>query len=467
MGGMNPQMMQQLAGGGGGGGGGQQMGGMSTGGPVMPRDGLPDRYPGPEGPGGGGGGDDPGRAPGGGGGTFGGPDPDEDSWFNAPGPGDTWFRPDVDIESPFASGTPPGYNPNNFGVQGYTQWNPGYSPGGNQGPLPPWLGGKAGGGGPGGGGNPYAGPPGGGGPMMFKGGPPGGIGPIGGGGGGDQQPNVQPPTSIYDTYASGKQMMDETLDQAIGGAVASAGFGGNRYGSAAANATGRVGADAAAQLNNQFTNMLYNQGQSDLNRQLQATGMGLQNQQFMEQLKSGNLNQAQDRLLRGATIGQQQGQMNESNIAARLQALLGAGQGETQRQDQWDMAAFQDYANNMWGSLDHLAPFVGGVPMARSEPIVSQSGGKPGAVDYISAIAPIIAAMYCDERLKDNIQDTGLELAPGLNVKTWDWSHSGKPGVGVTAQDVERVFPDAVFEVPIGTKVIDTVKLMAGLQIGA
>ena len=317
--------------------------------------------------------------------------------------------------------------------------------------------------------------------MPKGGGPPGGIGPIGGdfgppygppgsGGPGGTQPNVQPPGSVYDTYASGKQMMDETLDQAIGGSVASAGFGGNRYGTAAANAVGRVGADASAELNNQFTNMLYNQGNQDLNRQLQATGMGLQNQQFMEQLKSGNLNQAQDRLLRGAGVGQAQSGMNEEQIARRLPALLGAGQGETDRQDQWDMAAMQDYANNQWGSLDHLSPFVGGVPSQRSEPIVTQTGGPAGGADYLAAAAPIIMAAIMagsDERLKKDIKGTGYELAPGLELKEYTWKHNNVRTAGLLAQDVERVMPEAVFHAPAGMKMIDTSRLIHGLQLGA
>jgi hypothetical protein len=299
------------------------------------------------------------------------------------------------------------------------------------------------------------------------------IGPTGGDfgppyGPGGQQPNVQPPVSIYDTYASGKAMMDETLDQALGGAIAGAGFGGNRYGTAAANAAGRVGADAAAQLNNQFTNMLYNQGQQDLNRQLQATGMGLQNQLGMEQLKAGNLNQGLDRLLRGGQLGMQQGQMQEDQIAKRLQMLLGAGQGETQRQDQWDMAAYQNYINQMWAPLQNMSAFMGGPGPQRSEPIVSQQGGSAGFADYAAIAAPIIAAaMMSDERQKENIQPTGLELAPGLAVKTWDWKHSGRPAIGLIAQEVERVIPDAVFEVPAGTKMIDTARLVNGLQMGA
>lgn len=475
-------------GGAGGGGGG---GGPTTGPPGGP---PPINDPAPGGPGGGPGGGGPG------GGHVNPPGTDADgnpipydewadneraAWTNANEP---WYVPNVHPEAPWASGRPPTYTPENWGPS-YTPWAPGgqvpwgTTTGGgdwrnNMQPpppgagLPPWMGG-------GGGQGPPQQPPPGGWPVMPKGQGPGNqLGPIGGdfgppygpgqgpGGPGGQQPNVQPPVSVYDTYASGKQMMDETLDQAIGGSVASAGFGGNRYGTAAANAVGRVGADAAAQLNDQFTNMLYNQGNQDLNRQLQATGMGLQNQLGMEQLKSGNLNQGLDRLLRGGQLGMQQGQMQEDQIAKRLQMLLGAGQQETGRQDQWDMASYQNYINQMWAPLQNMSSFMGGPGPARSEPIVSNQAGQPGAVDYIAAVAPIIAAFASDERLKTDIEDTGLEVGP-LAVKTWTWERTGEPGVGFIAQDVEKVFPDAVFEVPQGTKLIDTARLVSGLQLGA
>lgn len=407
------------------------------------------------------------------------------SWTNSNEP---WYVPNMPI-APWGGdpSKPPVFTPENWGPS-YTPWAPGgqsqipwgtatgggdwrnnmQPPPPGQG-LPPWMGGPPPGGGGGGGGGPLV-PKGPGGPG-YQG--PTQIGPTEGDfgppyGPGGQQPQVQPPVSVYDTYASGKAMMDETLDQALGGAIAGAGFGGNRYGTAAANAAGRVGADAAAQLNNQFTNMLYNQGNQDLNRQLQATGMGLQNQLAMEQLKAGNLNQGFDRLLRGGQLGMQQGQMQEDQIAKRLQMLLGAGQQETGRQDQWDMASYQNYINQMWAPLQNMSAFMGGPGPVRNEPIVTQTGGSAGAADYLGAAAPIIAAaiMASDERLKENIQDTGVKVGP-LNLKTWNWERSGAPGVGFIAQDVEKVFPEAVLEVPAGTKLIDTARLVNGLQMGA
>jgi len=163
----------------------------------------------------------------------------------------------------------------------------------------------------------------------------------------------------------------------------------------------------------------------------------------------------------------QQGQMQEDQIAKRLQMLLGAGTGETGRQDMWDQLAYGQYAQDKWAPLDHLAPFVTGTPMGQAEPIVTSTGGEAGGMEFIAAMAPIIAAMVSDENQKENIQETGYELLPGVPIKTWDWKFNKQPGIGVIAQELEKVMPEAVFEVPAGTKLIDTARLVSGLQLGA
>lgn len=415
-----------------------------------------------------------------------------------------WYYPNVRPDRPWGAWNPPQVPAMNFGSS-YTPWMPGM--------MPPW--GAAGGGPEGGFGGPWMPQPG---PFfpgkgvgyggsatatprpgtMPTGGPPGqgptgpvdlpwapgpgftmpggqpwpGAGDVGGGPGGapgsypgyDQ--GVQPPVGIYDRYQAGRDAMQETIDQAIGGAIAGAGFGGNRYGTAAANAAGRVGQDAAALLNRDFMDMLYQQGQQDLNRQLQATGMGLQNQQFLSQLQAQNLNQGLDRLLRGGELGLSAGRDWENQIANRINTLFNMGQGETQRQDAIDQLLLNAYQQDKYGFMPQLSSFVSGAPIPQAEPIVTQTGGKPNELlQWASVIGPIIAgAMASDERLKEDIAPTGMWLTPELELKTWRWQHSGQPGLGLIAQDVERWKPDAVFEVPAGTKMIDTARLISGLQ---
>jgi LysM repeat protein len=69
----------------------------------------------------------------------------------------------------------------------------------------------------------------------------------------------------------------------------------------------------------------------------------------------------------------------------------------------------------------------------------------------IGGAAQIGAAVFSDERLKDNIQyhDT---LPNGVNVYTWDWNDTAKslgvdtPPFGVIAQEIMKTHPDAVME---------------------
>lgn len=68
---------------------------------------------------------------------------------------------------------------------------------------------------------------------------------------------------------------------------------------------------------------------------------------------------------------------------------------------------------------------------------------------------------FSDERLKDNIEDTGEKIA-GVPVKTWDWKGSGTPDVGVIAQDLEKKHPELVSHSdPSGFRKVDYAGLMA------
>ncbi len=53
-----------------------------------------------------------------------------------------------------------------------------------------------------------------------------------------------------------------------------------------------------------------------------------------------------------------------------------------------------------------------------------------------------------DLRLKDNIADiyNPLEKLEGIRGVTWNWKKDGEAGAGVVAQEVEKVFPQAVSE---------------------
>jgi Chaperone of endosialidase len=69
----------------------------------------------------------------------------------------------------------------------------------------------------------------------------------------------------------------------------------------------------------------------------------------------------------------------------------------------------------------------------------------------ITAVGNVTAANYyynSDRSLKTNIVliSSPLEKIMRLNGYTFDWKSTGKPGLGVIAQEVEKVFPELVAE---------------------
>ena len=84
------------------------------------------------------------------------------------------------------------------------------------------------------------------------------------------------------------------------------------------------------------------------------------------------------------------------------------------------------------GGAGGTAEIIGG--------LISEYG--PQAVNYVRGL-------FSDVRLKENIQKVGVS-PNGLNVYTWDWNEDGRrlagntPSVGVIAQEVAQVIPDAV-----------------------
>lgn len=54
------------------------------------------------------------------------------------------------------------------------------------------------------------------------------------------------------------------------------------------------------------------------------------------------------------------------------------------------------------------------------------------------------ALMASDEAIKAEIERLDVEVIPGVRLARWKWRDGGSPGLGVVAQDVERVRPDLV-----------------------
>ena len=149
--------------------------------------------------------------------------------------------------------------------------------------------------------------------------------------------------------------------------------------------------------------------------------------------------QAQNALQRGLLASQlaQRGQLygtglfGEASIAG-LDALLGSGIGQAELMGRLGTGLLSGSMGGTGGGAGGTAEIVGG--------LISEYG--PQAINYVRNL-------FSDVRLKENIQKVGVSQN-GLNVYTWDWNEDGKrlagktPSVGVIAQEVEQVIPDAV-----------------------
>lgn len=150
----------------------------------------------------------------------------------------------------------------------------------------------------------------------------------------------------YNLYLSTIPIMEANAQRSIGGAMAAAGGSGTRYSSSALERAGQIGADTALQQNAMLNQLLFNQTNQDLDRQMQATGMmmGLGNQ-----IEQGSLN--------------------------RLNSLMGFGSWEQGRMDSMADKFYQDFEKNKYGFLPMLL-----------QAAMSQGAGSPGSAGSIAQI---------------------------------------------------------------------------------
>jgi len=214
---------------------------------------------------------------------------------------------------------------------------------------------------------------------------------------------------------------------------------------------------------------------NDLSRQLQAQGM---NQQAAE-------NQAQ-RMLQASTTGAQLGMQGAlANQQAGLQgaqmrlgasqqmgdlANLGFGmsntiqdrmlqQGAMQRalnQQLMDTAQqrYAEYQGLPQQTIGYVSQALGASPIPQSQTTTKQ----PGLFDYLTLGATMKAS---DIRLKKNITKVG-KLKNGLNIYKWEWKSFAKTlgmplktTIGVMAQEVQKLKPEAVHEHESGYLMVD------------
>ncbi|MCS5550276.1 MAG: tail fiber domain-containing protein [Gammaproteobacteria bacterium] len=208
------------------------------------------------------------------------------------------------------------------------------------------------------------------------------------------------------------------------GSVLSGGYGGGRQGIAEGNAIGTANQNAINATANIYGN---------------AYGQGLQHQ--------------------GNVLGMAGGLMDLGNYGNEL--LMNAG-GVQQTQNQAETDALMDKHNweqNLpYQQLQNYQNAVGGFQWGGEG--TSTQPGKDYTGEVIQAIA------MSDERLKENINKVG-QLPSGLGIYSWDWKEGAeklgadmKHTVGVIAQEVKKLLPDAVSKTNEGFYQVDYSKVV-------
>lgn len=184
-----------------------------------------------------------------------------------------------------------------------------------------------------------------------------------GGWGGDQPE----PYAFNDPFQGALAMipaMNANLRTNIGGAMADAGFTGNRYGTFAAERAGELGAENALAQNAMLNQVYLDYANQRENRGLQAAGQA-------------------------TGLGGLLDQINQSQISLPFQL----GQYEQGRQDQFGVLGYQDFEQNKLGWIPMLlqAAMSQGAGSPGSV-YTTQTPGSPGAADWVSLLGGLFGS---------------------------------------------------------------------------
>ncbi len=236
------------------------------------------------------------------------------------------------------------------------------------------------------------------------------------------------------------------LDMLGAQATAANAFGGSRHGVA----MGEMGRDVASQLAQSSANLRqqgYTQAQqaaqSDIGTQMQAQ---LANQQAGLQGAQQRLG-ASGQMADISNLGFGMGQTVTQNLATQ------GAQQQALQQSLIDIAKqrYGEYTGAPVTGLGYATQALGAAPVPQTQTTSKQNG----LFDYLTlgaSVAPTMyqAGMFSDQRLKTNITKIG-KLKSGLNLYKWNWIEGAKElgadmnhTIGVIAQEVKDIFPDAV-----------------------
>lgn len=144
---------------------------------------------------------------------------------------------------------------------------------------------------------------------------------------------------------------------------------------------------------------------------------------------------------------QQAGQQREAIAQRPISEAIGRHQFDTNAAQ----AKLADYMQLIGGNFGGTSNTVG--QQFYNQPN-STSQGIGTALSAFAAIAPYAAMAFSDERLKDDYGVVG-ETHDGLPIHVYKYKSGGPPMMGVMAQDVEKVKPEAVAMHPSGYRMVD------------
>jgi hypothetical protein len=160
------------------------------------------------------------------------------------------------------------------------------------------------------------------------------------------------------SFLAAVPMMNLNMNKQIGDAMATAGFSGNRYGTSAMNTAGQIGAENALAQNALLQKTLFDYSQGQEDRALQATGLGLQAGNALDQMQQNRLN-----------------------------LPFAQGAWEQGRQDNFSNMAYQDFERNKAGWLPMLLQAA--MSQGNSSPgqiYQTSTPGSPGASDWLQLL---------------------------------------------------------------------------------
>ncbi len=220
-----------------------------------------------------------------------------------------------------------------------------------------------------------------------------------------------------------QRVLDDTISKTVNNVTSQYSSGGRLGSDAFGTALGEGIASGVAPT-------LANALEADASRKLSAVGM-------MPSILSSDLG------LLGALsgVGREEQALNQALLDRPAQSVAASNQANQQR-------------------INNLIAALGGAPT----PTSTTQSSSPSNLDAITAIA-LAASAFSDRRLKVDLKKIGTH-STGLNVYEWEWNAKAfvlgldkHPRKGFIAQEVQKVFPEAVFEGTHGYLMIDYSKI--------